>query len=170
VGTHVQTCLRRSWLGGAGGTGSKRNAAMPCPTHQGCAETADEAPGNDLSIQVSLAYGKGGGSAYTHTHTHTHMHAHTYTYIRTHIHTHTHRHTHIQTHTHTLFLFLICFCVFVFCFVFPTLRTGEHRHSRPPHVAPAYPATRTHRAITAPAGTWPSRRCHTGMASHDGVG
>jgi hypothetical protein len=66
VGTHVQNRLRRSWLGGAGGTGPKRRAAMRCPTHQGCAETADEAPGKDLSVQVSLAYGRGG----EHTHTH----------------------------------------------------------------------------------------------------
>ena len=63
VGTHVQTRHRRSWLGGAGGTGPKRRAAVRCPAHQGCAETADEAPGKDLSIQVSLAE--------THTHTHT---------------------------------------------------------------------------------------------------
>ena len=68
VGTHVQTRHRRSWLGGAGGTGPKRRAAVRCPAHQGCAETADEAPGKDLSIQVSLAEARG----VTHTHTHAH--------------------------------------------------------------------------------------------------
>jgi hypothetical protein len=73
VGTHVQTRHRRSWLGGAGGTGPKRRAAVRCPA-QGVLRRPTRHPARTCQFRSPLP-------KHTHTHTHTHTNTHPHVFV-----------------------------------------------------------------------------------------